>query len=117
MNSNTMTMELSLTNMNTGGLNNLFMCDQLIVGKGVNIMGSTCLMACPGHQQQADSEICAITLEDGVKLDGAVSIMPGVTIGQDTVVARGSVVTQDLPCGVLASGVPAEVVCKLKQDS
>ena len=117
MGSNTMTMELSLDNLNTGGLNNLFMCDQLIVGKGVSIMGSTRLMACSGRQQQEENDVLAITLEDGVKLDGMVSIMPGVTIGKDTVVTRGSVVTKDLPAGVLASGVPAEVVCRLKQDS
>jgi maltose O-acetyltransferase len=32
-----------------------------------------------------------------------------VTIGQDTVVAAGVVVTWDLPAGVVAAGVPARV--------
>lgn len=35
---------------------------------------------------------------------------PGVTIGKDTVVGAGSVVTKDLPSGVLAVGSPARVV-------
>ena len=37
-------------------------------------------------------------------------IMPGVTIGDDTVVGAGSVVTKDLPAGVLAVGNPCRVL-------
>ena len=33
-----------------------------------------------------------------------------MTIGQDTVVGAGAVVTQDLPAGVVAAGVPARVL-------
>jgi maltose O-acetyltransferase len=32
-----------------------------------------------------------------------------VSIGQDTVVGAGAVVTRDLPAGVVAAGVPARV--------
>lgn len=37
-------------------------------------------------------------------------VNPGVTIGDDVVVAAGSVVTQDLPSGALAAGAPARVI-------
>ena len=40
-------------------------------------------------------------------------VCPGVTIGADTVVGAGSVVTRDLPSGVLAVGSPARVVREL----
>jgi maltose O-acetyltransferase len=40
---------------------------------------------------------------------GGVIVCPGVTIGQDTVVGAGAVVTRDLPAGVVAAGVPARV--------
>ena len=33
-----------------------------------------------------------------------------MTIGQDTVVGAGAVVTRDLPAGVVAAGVPARVL-------
>ena len=39
-----------------------------------------------------------------------VSIMPGVSIGDNTVVGAGSVVTNDLPANVVAFGVPCRVV-------
>ncbi len=51
-----------------------------------------------------------ITLGDNVWLGGGVIVCPGVTIGQDTVVGAGGVVTKDLPAGVVAAGVPARVV-------
>ena len=36
--------------------------------------------------------------------------MPGITIGDNTVVGAGSVVTSDLPANVVAFGVPCKVV-------
>jgi maltose O-acetyltransferase len=50
-----------------------------------------------------------ITIEDNVWLGGGVIVCPGVTIGRDTVVGAGAVVTRDLPAGVVATGVPAGV--------
>jgi maltose O-acetyltransferase len=50
-----------------------------------------------------------ITLADNVWLGGGVIVCPDVTIGQDTVVGAGAVVTRDLPAGVVAAGVPARV--------
>jgi len=50
-----------------------------------------------------------ITLGDNVWLGGGVIVCPGVTIGSDTVVGAGAVVTRDLPAGVVALGAPARV--------
>jgi maltose O-acetyltransferase len=50
-----------------------------------------------------------ITLEDNVWLGGGVIVCPGVTIGANTVVGAGAVVTRDLPPGVVAAGNPARV--------
>ena len=51
-----------------------------------------------------------ITLADNVWLGGGVIVCPGVTIGEDTVVGAGAVVTQGLPAGVVAAGVPARIL-------
>lgn len=37
-------------------------------------------------------------------------ILKGVTIGRGSVIGAGSVVTQDVPAGVIAAGNPAKVV-------
>ena len=51
-----------------------------------------------------------IIVEDGVWLGGGALVCPGVTIGEDTVVGAGSVVTADLPGRVLAVGNPCRPV-------
>lgn len=58
-----------------------------------------------------------ITLHDNVWLGAGVIVLPGVTIGADTVVGAGSVVTKDLPSGVVAVGTPARVVRDLAQNA
>lgn len=54
-------------------------------------------------------EFGSVTIESGVWCPGAI-ILPNVTIGHDTVVGVGSVVTKSLPAGCLAVGVPAKVI-------
>jgi maltose O-acetyltransferase len=51
-----------------------------------------------------------ITVADNAWLGGGVIVLPGVSIGENTVVGAGAVVTRDLPPNVLAVGNPARVV-------
>ena len=57
-----------------------------------------------------------ITLGDNVWLGSAAVVCPGVTIGADTVVGAGAVVTRDLPAGVVAAGVPARVLREIGEE-
>jgi maltose O-acetyltransferase len=49
-----------------------------------------------------------------VWLGGGVVVCPGVSIGHNTVVGAGAVVTRDLPADVVAVGNPARVVKRLE---
>ena len=57
-----------------------------------------------------------VVIGDNVWLGGGVIVCPGVTVGQNTVVGAGSVVTKDLPPDVLAVGSPARTVRSLTAD-
>ena len=46
---------------------------------------------------------------------GGVRIMPGVTIGSNTVIGAGSVVTKDIPSGVVAAGNPCRVLREVEE--
>lgn len=51
-----------------------------------------------------------ITIEDNVWLASGVTVCGGVTIGHDSVIGAGSVVTRDIPAGVFAAGSPCRVI-------
>ena len=48
-------------------------------------------------------------------LGAGVIVMPGVTIGDDSVIGAGSVVTRDIPAGVVAVGNPCKVLREIGQ--
>lgn len=50
-------------------------------------------------------------------LGAGVIVLPGVTIGDNTVVGAGSVVTHDLPANVVAVGVPCKVIKNINSDN
>ncbi|WLT30000.1 acyltransferase [Geothrix sp. PMB-07] len=56
-----------------------------------------------------------ITVHDNCVIGQRVIILPGVTIGPNSVVAAGSVVSRNVPPGVLAAGNPAKPVMTLHQ--
>lgn len=51
-----------------------------------------------------------ITVGNNVWFGGGVKVLPGVTIGDNTVIGAGSVVTGDIPADCLAFGNPCRVI-------
>lgn len=58
-------------------------------------------------------ESAPIILEENVWLAARVIVLPGVTIGANSVIGAGSVVTKNIPPNVFAAGVPAKVIKNL----
>jgi maltose O-acetyltransferase len=52
---------------------------------------------------------------DNVWIGGGAIICPGVTVGSDVTIGAGSVVTKDLPDGVIAAGNPCKVIRSARQ--
>ena len=57
-----------------------------------------------------------ITIEDDVWIGGNTTILPGVTIGKESIIGAGSIVTGDIPAGVMAAGNPCRVLRRLTED-
>lgn len=57
----------------------------------------------------------SVVIGDNCWVGANSTILPGVTIGNDVVIGAGSVVTQDIPEGVLAYGNPCRVIRKFNQ--
>lgn len=70
----------------------------------------------PAPRKQGWESGVPVTVGDNVWLAAGVIVCPGVHIGSDSVVGAGSVVTRDVPPGVLALGVPARPVRALNEQ-
>lgn len=54
-----------------------------------------------------------VTIEDGVWIGGGAMLLPGVTIGRNSVIGAGSVVTHSIPENCVAVGSPCRVIRRL----
>lgn len=57
-----------------------------------------------------DGTVAPVVLKRGCYLGAGCIVLPGVTVGEDAVVAAGAVVTRDVPAGTVVGGVPARVL-------
>jgi acetyltransferase-like isoleucine patch superfamily enzyme len=51
-----------------------------------------------------------IVIKRNAWIGAAATILPGVTVGENAVVAAGSVVTKDVPANTVVAGVPAKII-------
>lgn len=55
-----------------------------------------------------------IEIRDNCFIGSRSIILPNVTIGPNSVVGAGSVITKDVPPGTVVAGVPAKVICSIE---
>ncbi|MCI4011535.1 sugar O-acetyltransferase [Brevibacterium sp. ZH18] len=79
-----------------------------------SLIGHNTVMATLNHDiapdRRADMHPAPITIGRNVWIGSNVTVLAGVTIGDDSVVAAASVVTKDVPAGSIVVGSPARVV-------
>lgn len=96
---------------------NLVVLDGAPVTFGDHVfIGPNCCFTTAGHpldpaQRNAGLEYAKpITVGNNVWIGAGVQVLPGVTIGDNAVIGAGSVVTKDIPAGMLAYGVPCRPI-------
>ncbi len=87
----------------------------IYVGDGT-MFGPNCVIATAGHpidpglrERQLQYNV-PVYIGKNCWLGAGVLVMPGVTIGDNTVIGAGSVVTKDIPANVIAVGNPCKVL-------
>lgn len=99
--------------------NNAFICadktsitinDDCLIGTGFSCVDSDF------HGLDPDKRLCndyvckPVVLEQNIFIGNNVSILKGVTIGENSVIANGSVVTKSFPANVIIGGNPAKII-------
>jgi len=90
--------------------------DNVFIGHGVMFINDRFPRATtPDGELQTgkDWEVIPTVIEKGASIGSNATILCGVTVGQNAIVGAGSVVTKDVPPGVIAAGNPARVKRKI----
>jgi hypothetical protein len=103
----------------TGGT--LCAAERIAIGANVTVGANTTIIDTDFHPLEAevrrlrpqDARTAPILIEDDVFIGMNCLILKGVTIGQGSVIGAGSIVTKDVPPGVIVAGNPAKIVRKL----
>ena len=102
---------------------NLIILDCAKVEFGDNVfIGPNCAFYTPQHPLDAETRISGleyafpIKVGNNVWFGGGVTVVPNVTIGDNTVIGAGSVVTKDIPSNVIAAGNPCKVIREITAE-
>ena len=95
-------------------LGGLDIADDVMIGPNVSIITT-------GHPLEPSQRRAAtigkpIMIERNVWIAAGATIIGGVTVGKNSVVAAGSVVTRDVPANTLVGGNPARVIRSIGDD-
>lgn len=86
----------------------------LTVEDGVSLAGNNYVLThnkpLDFHKVCSESYVAPVVIRKNAWIAVNVTILPGVEIGEGSIVAAGSVVTKDIPPLVMAAGIPAKVI-------
>jgi acetyltransferase-like isoleucine patch superfamily enzyme len=91
--------------------------DEVFVGHGVMFINDRYPRSATESgalQTEADWKVVPTVIKKGASIGSNATILCGVTVGEGAIVGAGSVVTKDVPPGVIVAGNPAKVIRKIK---
>lgn len=95
-------------------LGGIDIADDVMIGPNVNLVTSSHPIA--PDQRRAGVTAAPIVIERNVWIAAGATIIGGVTVGENSVVAAGAVVTHDVPPNTLVGGNPARVIRSIAVD-
>lgn len=90
----------------------VYVGDHVMIGPNVVIASASHPLE-PELREKGLQYNLPVHIKRNVWIGSGVQIMPGVTIGENTVIGGGSVVTKDIPANVVAVGNPCRVLRKI----
>ncbi|MGG0452844.1 acyltransferase [Priestia megaterium] len=92
-------------------------CWLIRIGDNVTIAPEAYLLAHDASTKLLNdyTKISSISIKDNVFIGARALIMPGVTIGENSIVAAGSIVTKSIPENSVVAGNPARIISTLEE--
>ncbi len=93
--------------------------DEVFIGHSVTFINDRFPKATTAEgqlQSEADWNCLPTRVERGASIGSGVTLLGGITIGQNAVVGAGSVVTKDVPAEATVAGNPARIIRQLDRQ-
>ncbi|GAA4314320.1 sugar O-acetyltransferase [Pontixanthobacter gangjinensis] len=96
-------------------------CAEVIIGDNVMLAPNVSIFTA-GHPIDAEKRnqgweyAIPVSIGNNVWIGGNTVINPGISIGDNTIIGSGSVLTKDIPAGVIAAGNPCKVIRQVSDE-
>jgi UDP-2-acetamido-3-amino-2,3-dideoxy-glucuronate N-acetyltransferase len=90
--------------------------DNVFIGHGVMFINDKYPRAANPDgslQSEEDWKVVRTVVRKGASIGSGVTLLCGVTVGENAIVGAGAVVTKDVPPGTIVAGVPARIMRKI----
>lgn len=87
----------------------------MLIGTEFAVHDSDFLELYPERRMDGSHATSSVSIGANVFIGSRVTVLKGVTIGDNSVIANGSVVDKDVPTNVVVGGIPAKVIKKISQ--
>ncbi|KRL27781.1 galactoside O-acetyltransferase [Limosilactobacillus frumenti DSM 13145] len=92
-------------------LGGIYLSDKVLIGPKANIISVNHPLD-PTNRRNV--ELKPVYIHENAWIGANATVLPGVSIGRNAVVAAGAVVTKNVPANTVVAGVPARVIKKIK---
>lgn len=90
----------------------VYIGNEVMIARDVTIIAGCCVE----KESQGEIQWLPVHIGNRVWIGAGTTILPGVTIGEGTVIRAGSVVTESIPADVIAAGNPCRVIRRIVQE-
>ncbi|MHC5247933.1 DapH/DapD/GlmU-related protein [Enterococcus sp. LJL90] len=101
---------LNVTFVDLGGIT---VEDQVLIGPGARLITVNHLT---DPKKRRGVKVAPILLKKNVWIGANATVLPGITIGENSIVAADATVTKDVPDNVIVAGSPAKIVKTILED-
>lgn len=89
----------------------IYLSDKVLIGPKANIISVNHPLD-PANRRNV--ELKPVYIHENAWIGANATVLPGVSVGKNAVVAAGAVVTKNVPANTVVAGVPARVIKVIK---
>ncbi len=92
-------------------------CKNTLIGTNFTLYDSDFHEISPSRRLTGNPDAAPVTIRENVFIGSGVTVLKGVCIGENSIIASGAQVISDIPDNVIAGGVPARILRRIGREN